>query len=155
MVLKPMKPSSPTVPLSSIDTAKTSIFDLKQSYSTSSGIPVAKIKILYKKKPVTDSKTVAEVIGQEAGPDVEFSVMVMGGAIGTPVQSPPAVAPSEVEKGLGSASGPTAQGPSGKEVVAGSEFWDDLKGFVIQRIRDEDEGQRLVGVFKAAWEKNR
>jgi hypothetical protein len=153
-----MKASSPTVPLSSIDPAKTSIFDLKQSYSTSSNIPVAKIKILYKKKPVTDSKTVAEVIGQDAGSDVEFSVMLMGGAISTPVQSPPAVAPSELEKGLGSTSGsggPTAQGPSGKEVVAGSEFWDDLKGFVIQRIRDEEEGQRLVGVFKAAWEKDR
>lgn len=79
--------------------------------------------------------------------------MLMGGAVGgTPVASPPAVAPTEAEKGLG---GPAAQGPNGKEVVASAEFWDDLKGFVVQRIRNEEEGEKLVGVFKAAWEKSR
>lgn len=152
-----MKATSPTVPLSSINPATTSIFDLKQAYSTSSSIPVAKIKILWKKKPVTDSKTVAEVIGQDAGSEVEFSVMVLGGAVGgTPVTSPPPVAPSEAEKGLaGVGAGPAAQGPSGKEIVASGEFWDDLKGFMMQRIKDEAEGERLTGVFKAAWEKDR
>lgn len=159
-----MKSTSPTVPLSSIDPSKTSIFDLKQSYSTNANIPVAKIKLLFKKKPVSDSKTVAEIIGADAQDDVEFSVMVMGGgaAASTPVTSPPAVAPSESEKGLGgdgkvtgSGGGPAAQGPSGKDVVASAEFWDDLTGFVLQRIRDEEEGKRLVGVFKAAWEKDR
>jgi hypothetical protein len=120
---------------------------------------VNKIKILWRKKPVADSKTVGEVIGQDAGKEVEFSVMVMGGAAGgTPVTSPPAVAPpSEAEKGLGgnAGSGPAAQGPSGKDVVATSEFWDDLKGFVVQRLRDEEEGERLFGLFKAAYEKDR
>ncbi|CAO2649445.1 Nn.00g068300.m01.CDS01 [Neocucurbitaria sp. VM-36] len=160
--LKPMKPTSPTVPLSSIEPSKTSIFDLKQQYSTSTSIPAAKIKILYKKKPVTDSKTVAEVIGSEAGEDVEFSVMVLGGAVaggGTPpVASPPAAAPSEADKGLagsagqGSGAGAAAVGPSGKEVVATEEFWSDLNNFVLQRIKDEQEGERLVGVFRGAWE---
>ena len=106
-----------------------------------------------------DSKTVAEVVGSDAGSEVEFSVMVMGGAAAaaaSPVQSPPAVAPGEADKGLGSqATAPVAQGPSGKEVVAGDQFWEDLKGFVVQRIRDEREGERLVGVFKGAWEKDR
>lgn len=160
VTLKPMKPSSPTIPLSQIDPAKNSIYDLKAAYSTSSSIPAAKIKILYKKKPVTDSKTVAEVIGGDAGNEVEFSVMVMGGAAAgsTPVTSPPAVAPpSEAEKGLvGEESAvPAAQGPSGKEVVASEEFWEDLKGFVMQRTRDEKEGERLVGLFRSAWEKDR
>jgi hypothetical protein len=154
-----MKSASPTVPLSSISPSKTSIYDLKQSYSASTSTPLSKIKILYKKKPVTDSKTVAEVIGQDAGTDVEFSVMVMGGATGgTPVTSPPAVVPSEAEKGLGSmdatVSGTAATGPSGKQVVASTDFWDDLKGFLMQRIRDEAEAERLVGVFKGAWEKD-
>jgi ubiquitin-like protein 4 len=151
-----MKSSSPTVPLSGIDTSKTSIFDLKNAYSTKSSIAVSKIKVLWNKKPVSDSKTIGEVIGQDAGTEVEFSIMIMGGGVttgGTPVTNPPAVAPSEAEKGLGA--GPAAQGPSGKEVVASSEFWEDLKGFVVQRIRDEQEGQRLVSVFKAAWEKDR
>ncbi|KAF2637884.1 hypothetical protein P280DRAFT_406367 [Massarina eburnea CBS 473.64] len=177
ITLKPMKPTHPTVPLPDIVPTKTSIYDLKTSYSASTSLPASKIKILYKKKPVADSKTVAEVIGADAGSEVEFGVMVMGGAVagGTPVASPPAVAPSEAEKGLagpasgeteveaeaeaeagaGAGAGPAAQGPSGKEVVAGDEFWEDLKGFVLQRIRDEKEGERLVGLFKEAWEKDK
>jgi hypothetical protein len=161
-----MKSSQTTVPLPSITPSTTSIFDLKTAYSTSTSIPAAKIKILYKKKPAADSKTVAEVIGQDAGSEVEFSVMILGGAISTPVTSPPAVAPSEAEKGLGSGGGEdvemegmdtagvgsVAQGPSGKEVVTSEEFWTDLHDFVVQRLRDEKEGERLVGVFRRAYE---
>lgn len=155
-----MKATAPTVPLSAIDALKTSVFDLKTAYSGSTSIPTAKIKILYKKKPVADSKTVAEVVGAEAGGDVEFGVMVMGGAVaspaaGTPVTSPPAVAPpSEAEKGL-AGDAPVAVGPSGKEVVATEEFWGDLQNFVLQRIKDEHESERLVGVFKGAWEQSK
>ncbi|KAF2004384.1 hypothetical protein P154DRAFT_426787 [Amniculicola lignicola CBS 123094] len=160
ITLKPTKPTAPTVPLPAIIPAQTSIYDLKTAYATSTSIPSSKIKILYKKKPVPDSKTVAEVIGPDAdaGSDVEFSVMVMGGATAgsTPVASPPAVAPSEAEKGLAGATGagPAAQGPSGKSVVDTAEFWDDLKGFMVQRIRDEAEAERLHGIFRGAWERS-
>ncbi|KAH6622233.1 cell-cycle control medial ring component [Boeremia exigua] len=170
--LKPMKPTNPTLPLSAVDPSKTSVYDLKSQYASSTSIPAAKIKILYKKKPVTDSKLVSEVIGTDAGNDVEFSVMVMGGATAgastpsaeSPVQSPAAVAPSESDKGLaganaganmGAAGGAAAVGPSGKEVVATEEFWGDLKNFVLQRIKDEQEGDRLVSVFRQAWEADR
>ncbi|KAF2474138.1 uncharacterized protein BDR25DRAFT_301610 [Lindgomyces ingoldianus] len=156
ITLKPLKLTSPTVPLSSISPTTTSIYDLKQAYSTSTSLPLSKIKLLYKKKPVPDSKTVAEVIGPDAGDVgvVEFGVMVMGGA--TPVASPPAVAPpTEEEKGLGVGRGLAAQEPSGKSVVESEEFWGDLRGFVLQRIRDEKEADRLLGVFRGAWEKDR
>ncbi|KZM19358.1 uncharacterized protein EKO05_0002949 [Ascochyta rabiei] len=177
--LKPMKPTTPTLPLSAVDPAKTSVYDLKQQYSTATSIPATKIKILYKKKPVTDSKLISEVIGAEAGADVEFGVMVMGGAAAggastpsaeSPVASPAAVAPSESDKGLagagagtgagagasvGAVGGAAAVGPSGKEVVATDEFWADLNNFVLQRIKDEHEGERLVGVFRKAWQADR
>ncbi|KAF1972218.1 hypothetical protein BU23DRAFT_555254 [Bimuria novae-zelandiae CBS 107.79] len=165
IILKPMKKEHPTVPLPSITATSTSIYDLKTAYASNTSIPAAKIKILYKKKPVTDSKTVAEVIGSNAGGEVEFGVMVLGGAgagaagspsAGSPIQSPPAVAPGEEEKGLGSQTAApvhsVAQGPSGKEVV-NEEFWSDLKGFLLQRIRDEKEGERMFTTFKSAWEK--
>ena len=160
ITLKPMKSSQPTISHSTTTPTTTSIYDLKTAYATQTQIPASKIKILYKKKPVADTKTVAEVVGSDVGSEVEFSVMVLGGAVAgvqSPVQSPPAVAPSESEKGLGSAEGavPAAQGPSGKEVVAEEAFWEDLRGFMVQRIRDEKEGERLVGVFKGAWEKDR
>lgn len=103
-------------------------------------------------------------MGPDGAGDVEFGVMVMGGAVATPpVLSPPVAVPSEEEKGLAgvgastSASGSVgaaAQGPSGKEVV-NEEFWTDLGSFVVQRIRDEEEGKRLVGLFKGAWEADR
>lgn len=159
-----MKPSTPTIPLPNIEPSKTSIFDLKQQYATQTSIPAAKIKILYKKKPVTDSKTVAEVIGADAGSEVEFGVMVMGGGIaspavaGTPVTSPLAATPSEADKGLAggiSSSGPAAAGPSGKDIVATEEFWSDLNNFVLQRIKDEKESERLLGLFKGAWEQSK
>ncbi|KAJ8105533.1 hypothetical protein OPT61_g10116 [Boeremia exigua] len=44
--LKPMKPTTPTIPLSAIDPSKTSVYDLKSQYATSTSIPAAKIKIL-------------------------------------------------------------------------------------------------------------
>jgi hypothetical protein len=50
--------------------------------------------------------------------------------------------------------GAAAVGPTGKDIVATDEFWGDLKNFVLQRIKDEHEGERLVGVFKKAWESN-
>ena len=167
-----MKPSTPTIPLSAVDPSKTSVYDLKQQYATQASLLAAKIKILYKKKPVTDSKTLLEIIGTDFGAEVEFGVMVMAGAAAgtgspaagsTPVTSPPAVAPpTESEKGLasagetsaGTASGTAAVG-SGKQVVATEEFWGDLKTFILQRIKDADEGERLVSVFKGAWEQNK
>ncbi|KAF2446526.1 hypothetical protein P171DRAFT_385518 [Karstenula rhodostoma CBS 690.94] len=162
--LKPMKPTHPIITQDAVAPAATSIYDLKTAYAAQTSIPAAKIKILYKKKPVTDSKTVAEAVGVDAGAEVEFGVMVLGGAVATPVQSPPAVAPGEEEKGLAGATAgevvkertemPGAQGPSGKAVV-NEEFWEDLKGFVVQRIRDENEGERMVSVFKSAWDKER
>jgi len=112
---------------------------------------------LYKKKPVADSKTVSEVIGQDVEGEVEFGVMIMGGAVaspavGTPVTSPPVVAPSEAEKGQAGEAAPVAVGPSGKEVVATEEFWADLGNFVMQRTKDEAEAERLTKVFREAWE---
>lgn len=47
---------------------------------------------------------------------------------------------------------PVAQGPSGAEVLGSQEFWTDLKGFLLQRIRDEGESEKLVDVFRGAWE---
>ncbi|KAH8724822.1 cell-cycle control medial ring component [Phaeosphaeriaceae sp. PMI808] len=161
--LKPMKPPHPTLTLATLDVNKTSIFDLKTQYASHTSIPAPKIKILYKKKPIADSKTVAEVVGADAGLEVEFGVMVMGGATAvvggaTPVASPAATTPSEGEKGLAGTEevpAPVAQGSSGKEVVATREFWGDLKNFVMQRTRDEVEAERLVGVFRRAWESDK
>lgn len=151
-----MKPSNPSITLSSQPVITTSIFDIKQQYSTQTSIPTSAIKLLYAKKPVGDSKTVEEVIGSEIKDTVEFTVMVMGGALAsvsaaTPVErtaTPPVSAPDEVMPDA-----PVAQGPSGAEILQTDEFWSDLKGFLLQRVRDEEESERLIKVWRDVHKK--
>ncbi|TGO09936.1 hypothetical protein BTUL_0149g00140 [Botrytis tulipae] len=119
----------------------TSILNLKESLSEKEGIPVEKLRVLHNKKPVGDAKVLKDVIGEEET-KVEFSIMVMGGAASVRKVETPG---KEVEA-------PVAQGPSGLETLSGEEFWGDLKGFLVQRLRDEEQGNKLYEVFKKAWE---
>ncbi|KAL1618074.1 hypothetical protein SLS56_010699 [Neofusicoccum ribis] len=171
VTLKPTRATHPTHTLPApVPVATTSMHDLKRAYAAAApGVGVAKIKILFAKKPVGDTKTIRDVLppattDPSAHPiPVEFSVMVLGGgggatptAAGTPaistperVASPPA---TTVEVEMGEA--PVAAGPADAAGVLGSEeFWADLKGFLVGRLRDEAEGERLAGVFREAWTK--
>ncbi|KAI1104404.1 cell-cycle control medial ring component-domain-containing protein [Jackrogersella minutella] len=116
-------------------TPNTSLLDIKTSVSKDSGIPVEKMKLLYKKKPSPDSKVLKDLVGEDET-NVEFSVMVMGGAAS--IKNTPANAEA-------------AQGQSGGEVLETKEFWDDLKGFLLQRIRDEKTAGELADTFQAVW----
>ena len=85
-----------------------------------------------------DSKILKDLVGEEET-RLEFSVMVLGGA-------------ATVKKGDEEVIPPVAQGVSGVETLTSEEFWGDLKGFLIQRLRDEEEGEKVFGVFRKAWE---
>ncbi|PYI07776.1 hypothetical protein BO78DRAFT_460261 [Aspergillus sclerotiicarbonarius CBS 121057] len=136
----------------------TSVQDLKDAVrdrvadAQDNKISLEKIKILYKRKPVT-GKTIAEVLADEpgmlaGGKEVEFGVMIMGGA---KVVEP--VSGQEKEGGEGNVS-PTpkaAVGPSGEEVLQTEAFWDDLQGFLEQRIKDTEEAKKLRELFNGAW----
>lgn len=116
-------------------------------------IPLDKIKILYKRKPVTGTvKTLAEVLADEptilaGGKEVEIGVMVLGGA--QMVES--AVAQPEVTEKRDQSPPKAAAGPSGEEVLHTEAFWNDLQGYLEQRLKDEEEAKRLRSVFKEAW----
>ncbi|TKA62921.1 hypothetical protein B0A49_06749 [Cryomyces minteri] len=45
---------------------------------------------------------------------------------------------------------PVTQGASGGAALQSEAFWEDLKGFLVQRLRDEAEGERVVGLFRKA-----
>ena len=118
----------------------TSILNLKEAISADTSIPVSKLRVLFNKKPVPDSKVLKDIVGEE---DVkaEFSVMVMGGAAALKRDAQT----EEVEpKTLGVG--------DGESVLKTEEFWGDLRGFLIQRLKDEGEGERVAGVFRKAWE---
>jgi hypothetical protein len=115
---------------------------------------VDKIKLLHNKKPTTDSKTLKDLLGEDAVQDgsAEFTVMVMGGI---PVGASPRIQTPEPAAEAAAPSPAVAEGSgaSGKDVLRQDGFWDDLHGFLQQRIRDEDEARRLAGLFRGAWQK--
>jgi hypothetical protein len=138
VTLKNLKSPSHSLALTN-QALSTSVFDLKTAYAAQNpGLAVDKIKLLHSKKPVADSKTLKDILGEaaEAARDVEFSVMVMGGIAGAPTTT-------TLEDGA------TA---TGTDVLRAKEFWDDLRGFLMQKVQDEGESERLTSLFKVAWE---
>jgi hypothetical protein len=127
----PLDITLPSLPLS------TSILSLKESTSEQTSIPTSKLRLLWNKKPVQDSKTLKDVVGEEyEGVKVELGVMVIGGAAG--VKREEEVEPVVAATGYG------------EEVLKTKEFWGDLRTFLVQRLKDEAEGERGWGVFRKA-----
>lgn len=119
----------------------TSILDIKSNVSSQTRIPVAKMKILHHKKPVPDSKVLKDLLGDN-DLTIEFSVMVLGGAAAIPPPEEPEQAPAADEP------------PKGAAAVETEEFWSDLKGFLMQRLKDEAEAEELSALFKSSWQSN-
>lgn len=147
ITLKSLRNPPLSLSLSSQSSA-TSIFELKTAVAKNLGLEggrVDSVRILYKKKPCPDSKTVKDLVGDEVagGAEVEFSVMIIGGAQGHENSVP------GVEGGNGSP--PVAQGPTGDSVLATDEFWQDLKGYLTQRLRDEEKADSVWRSFKQVW----
>lgn len=156
----------------------TTIQDLKEAVQarikpTGSGegtVPLDKIKILWKRKPV-QGKTLAEVLAGESGllsggGHAEFGVMILGGATALspeeikattkPTETPtrPAEGGAEDVK-MEDVRATPEQAPSGEGVLGQAAFWDDLQQFLQSKVNDEQEATRLKSLFKGAWESNR
>lgn len=148
-----------------------SVHDVKVLYAQKASLLADKIKLLLNKKPAADLKTLQD-LGAEG--DIEMSAMIMGGAAAeaTPIASTAASTP-----GVGSTPTPSddkmeldsqaahpgsekaqveAQDSANTSVGAGAlhttQFWDDLEGFLTQRLRDSDEASKLTSVFRGAWQ---
>ncbi|PSR83140.1 cell-cycle control medial ring component-domain-containing protein [Coniella lustricola] len=141
---------------------KTSILDIKTAVAEQAALQVDKIKVLHKKKPVADSKVLKDLVADDEA-SVEFSVMVMGGAAAAAAATASAAAPADVSlasaapaedgAGAGACAGTNpAQGVSGEAVLQTDQFWTDLRGFLLQRIRDETVTEELFGKFLSSWE---
>lgn len=139
----------------------TSIYDLKTQIGARTGYTPDKIKLLWEKRPVGDSKTLGEVVGgMDTSDTVEMGVMFVGTPAGVPVSlgTVPAVSngPGESKRSAGEDEvmedeTPVAQGQSGRDVLGAEEFWRDLRGFLVQRVHNEEFGNELSDVFRAAW----
>jgi hypothetical protein len=138
------------------------VAEVKEAVAAETGLPVDKIKLLFAKKPVADSKLLKDIVPglgeqQEQGQEqVEFSVMILGGAVPVPKSSggsgqSKSTGMSKQTAVEGDGAGPVAQGLSGRPVLQTEEFWGDLKGFLQQRVRDEGVAGEACEVFRGAW----
>ena len=158
-------------PISSSDLARTSIYDIKTLLGQRTGYNPDKLKVLWKKKPVVDSKTVKEVAvedGKELEQDqeVEMGVMYIGSPTFEPSRDPEGKAPTaegsdakpkqDEDTVMRDASPVTKMasgtGPTGGEVLKSEEFWRDLEGFVAQRCKDTGIANEAVKKWKYTWE---
>lgn len=161
------------------------MLDIKNAIYEQTCLPLDKLKILYNKKPVADTKTIKDALGTSEVEDgsIEFSLMVMGGAAtaaaaaealaakqaaaaaavaasASPVAQPPApeadadgdtvMTMDEQQQQQPPPVVAEGSGPSGAAVLQTEEFWEDLKGFLQQRIRDVELAEEVVGKFRGA-----
>ncbi|ROT43538.1 hypothetical protein SODALDRAFT_327745 [Sodiomyces alkalinus F11] len=126
----------------------TSILDLKSTVSEKTRIPVEKMRLLHRKKPVPDSKVLKDLLGGEEI-SIEFSVMVIGGAA--------AIKPAESKDESNVAAGGMATGgvATGAAALETQAFWDDLKGFLMQRLKDEKQAEELAKTWRIDWDEKR
>ncbi|KLJ09214.1 hypothetical protein EMPG_15355 [Blastomyces silverae] len=120
-------------------------------------VPLDKIKILWKKKPV-QGQTIADILGSDTtalsgGKEIELGVMILGGATLAPVT------PKTEEKALSKEPSETlpGQGPVGnhpstaQDVLSTEEFWDDLESFVTSKVKDAAQASQIKSMFRKAW----
>lgn len=131
----------------------TSIHALKERVMSELGLSgTESVKVLYKKRPCADSKTLKDVIGDEVTDQVEFSVMVVEGMSVVEKKEEDVVIGGQVaETAQGRDEVGVAQGKSGKDVLDTKEFWNDLKGFLVQRLRDEGTAGEVWEMFRGTW----
>lgn len=142
----PISLTLPSQPLS------TSVIDLKTAIAKEvKAKSIDGVKVLYNKKPCADSKTIKDVLGEEeVASEIEFSVMIMGGVAATENK---AAAGSAAEGGDKTEADqpPAAQGPSGDEVLESEEFWNDLKNFLSQRLKNDGKADEVTKMFRQSW----
>ena len=152
VTLSPLRKTSDSpAPVTLTASARTSVYDLKTQISAQTGYEPDKLKLLWERRPVTDSKTLKDITGKLDG-DVDLAVMYTGAPTATPqmtasVPKPTASEPSNSNR-MDVDETPVAQGPSGEAILNTTQFWDDLQDFVIQRVRDESVGKRTVEQWK-------
>jgi hypothetical protein len=157
ITLKPLRASAtgPNVVTVSDQTPDSSIYDVKAACAKQAGYATDKVKILWERKPVGDSKTVKEVVGEDAkaGSEVEMGVMFMGQPTLAPGGGNKEVSAAEqTEETTGKAKdAPVPQGDHGEAVLETEEFWNDLNGFLLQRLRDEAVTGKVTKQFRDSW----
>lgn len=144
----------------------TTVLDLKNHYAQKYSLDVSKIKVLLNKRPCTDLKTLKDLLSDPLPPQADFSIMLLGGAsTSSPAPTPAPASPAQQvpdPQTLPPDSAPLSEHAQAEadiiphahdtatQMLQSDEFWTDLKDFLVQRLRDEDQGERLIRLFRQA-----
>ena len=134
------------------------------------------MKIFHAKKLCTDSKTLGEIITSEENNHndddddeknekkkekekmIELSVMLLGGMSG--ILGAAGIGGAETKgpgAGVAAGPGPDGNGNESKKTTEAAtllqtdEFWTDLRTFLAQKLKSEDEVARTAETFRRAW----
>ncbi|KAL1903642.1 hypothetical protein Sste5346_000271 [Sporothrix stenoceras] len=130
--------------------ATTSLLDVKTALSEKSHVPADKLRLLYNKKPVTDSKVLKDLVtGDET--EVKLGVMVSGGAE-TVAAAEAAAAQSKSAAATPAATTPAATAEPTAVVAESEAFWNDLRGFLVKRTGSKTQADELFSLFLRSWE---
>ncbi|KAI9894842.1 MAG: hypothetical protein M1814_000062 [Vezdaea aestivalis] len=117
----------------------TTIGELKALAASKSSLTPAQLRLLLNKRPLSDSKTLRETLGTEdSKTSIEFTAMIIGGGPSTPEQ----------ESARKQKSG---EGFADVDQLNTKEFWRDLRGFLLQRLKNERQADDLCGLFEDAF----
>ncbi|KAJ2902365.1 hypothetical protein MKZ38_000682 [Zalerion maritima] len=170
VTLSALKPPKATHSLPSLPLSTTSILHLKSKLgpllsTPQTRVPASGIRILYKRKPVSDAKVLSEVVGEEgvgkaAAEGLEMSFMVTKEepvvAAEARDDGEPAVEVPDVEMedsaAAAAAATSTTTTTSLKSALTNG-FWGDLQEFLLQRLKDEGQAKEALAVFREAVEK--
>ncbi|KAL1884351.1 hypothetical protein VTK73DRAFT_45 [Phialemonium thermophilum] len=125
----------------------TSVLEVKTAIvarNSGASLPVERIKLLYRKKPVPDSKVLKDLLSSDTGGSaaIDFSAMVLGGGgADTGAESHTSIAPGSAAK----------DGSVGMAALKTEEFWADLGGFLQQRLRDKGAADEVLSRFRQSW----
>ncbi|KIH94967.1 hypothetical protein SPBR_03840 [Sporothrix brasiliensis 5110] len=132
--------------------ATTSLLDVRTALSEKSHVPADKLRLLYNKKPVSDSKVLKDLVADGSGTEIKLGVMVAGGAE-TVAAAAEAAAASVAAAQAKSATAPTDGQETPTAIAAESEaFWNDLRGFLVKRTGSKTQADELFSLFLRSWE---
>ncbi|KAI5815489.1 hypothetical protein BZA77DRAFT_315934 [Pyronema omphalodes] len=159
LTLKPLRPTPGLSPQLITTTPNTTISSLKKQYSKSINIDISRLKLLLKAKPLSDVKTIAE-LGLVDGAVVTVMLMAGGGAApGTGAAAAAAAAAGDVAAAAGDGSKveekeeKEEKEQNKKKVLSQTEFWDDLKKFLEDKLSSDalEQPEEVLSAFRKAW----
>ncbi|RYP68808.1 hypothetical protein DL771_006426 [Monosporascus sp. 5C6A] len=161
--VRPLQRNHPAFPpdaalrLPGAQTRGTPLLDIKAAVAAATGIPADRLKLLHKRRPVSDTKVLGDLLGAAGDGEmaVELSAMVMGGGGAATAATNTAGGGTDDNTDNKAAEVVAQGGPSGADVLGTPVFWDDLKGFLLQRVRDEKLAGELSETFQTAWKAKR